>query len=263
MKNTILLVMAACLLCFAGCRGRKKTEDTTAVKTTPPPQAVQPQTEMPAPAPAVPDEVPQPAPLPDTAPADAGPVVEQAEPVPQVVPEQTRTLDLGDGVNMDFVTMSSGQGDAGDNPEQQKATAEPYFVAKSQVTQEQWAKLMGSSPAGSGAAADSAVRVTWAESQAFLAKLKAKADGMDVRVPEQDEWERVSRAGNSETQPDDVTWIEVDSTKTPRAGFWGPYDMKGMGLVEFVKASETMTRPVLPVMAPPKQSVPTPMDSAE
>jgi len=167
------------------------------------------------------------------------------------------TLDLGHSVTMDFVLIRPGsfmmgsENDGDEKPVRKVSIAKPFYMAKYEVTQAQWESLMGSNPSNFSSAGGSATggkggknpveQVSWSDCQEFLAKLKDKAPGMDVRLPTEAEWEYACRAGSSTgfcygdagAGLGDYAWFSGNSggtthpvgEKKPNA--WGLYDMHG------------------------------------
>ncbi len=77
------------------------------------------------------------------------------------------------------------------------AVSEPIYVGKFEVTQEQWQKVMDTSPAYFSGARRPVETVTWHEAQEFTRKL-AEKEGVEqgtYRLPVETEWEYACRAG--------------------------------------------------------------------
>jgi formylglycine-generating enzyme len=119
--------------------------------------------------------------------------------------------------------------------------ARPYFLGKYEVTQAQYARVMGGNPSlfqGSriaDAAGDHPVdSVTWEDAQAFVAHLNRLEKTTLYRLPTEFEWEWAGRAGAD----DDIAWADrrpqaFNSGQTTQAvgrmqpNRWGLYDMLG------------------------------------
>jgi len=166
-------------------------------------------------------------------------------------PRENQTVDLGDGVTMEFVLIHPGTFQMGtdkvneankDNPEQRpmhKVTIiKPFYLGKYLVTQEQWERVMGSNPSYFKGARNPVETVTWDDCQDFMAKLKEKVPGKTFRLPTEAEWEYACRAGtttdynigDSDAALGDYAWFRSNGThpvgeKKPNA--WGLYDMLG------------------------------------
>jgi formylglycine-generating enzyme len=115
-----------------------------------------------------------------------------------------------------------------------------YYIAKYEVTQEQWRKVMGKNPSVFQGqlvvASDShpVDNVTWEDVQNFVARLNEQEKGRKYRLPTEFEWEYAARAGAE----GDIAWSETQlvaqlgSKTTQRVGQkkpnpWGLYDMLG------------------------------------
>lgn len=115
-----------------------------------------------------------------------------------------------------------------------------FWMAKTQVTQEQWRAIMGSNPSFFKGENLPVEMVCWYYAQQFLEKLNAKigsADGGQMVLPTEAQWEYACRAGElgpySGGTIDEVAWYRLNSgskshpvgMKMPNA--WGLYDMHG------------------------------------
>ena len=74
-----------------------------------------------------------------------------------------------------------------------------FWLGKYEVTQGQWRAVMGNNPSkfkdcGDECPVDS---VTWEAAQTFIARLNAKNDGYEYRLPSESEWEYAARAGTT------------------------------------------------------------------
>ena len=71
-----------------------------------------------------------------------------------------------------------------------------FYIGKTEITQDQWKRIMGSNPSGFGRCSDCPVeKVSWEEIQEFLKKLNEQT-GMKYRLPKLDEWEYAAKGGN-------------------------------------------------------------------
>ena len=73
----------------------------------------------------------------------------------------------------------------------------PYYFATTEVTQKQWASVMGTTPwMGEKEGPDfAATYVSWDDAQEYCRKLSAK-EGVTYRLPTEAEWEYACRAGS-------------------------------------------------------------------
>jgi formylglycine-generating enzyme len=93
----------------------------------------------------------------------------------------------------------------------------PYYIGKYEVTQAEWKRVMGANPSvfqgrnvGGNADRHPVDNVTWADAQAFVAKLNALDSTARYRLPTEFEWEYAARAGATE----EPSWDEI------RASAW-------------------------------------------
>jgi formylglycine-generating enzyme required for sulfatase activity len=164
---------------------------------------------------------------------------------------QTLTLDLGNGVNIEFVYIKPGSfimgGDqtsdskfVGSNtPKHPVTITKGYYLGKYEVTQAQYQAIMGKDPSrnakGPNQPADS---MGWGGANEFCKKASEKT-GRQVRLPTEAEWEFACRAGS------DADWgLGADTSETGNAhtgappvgqkkpNAWGLYDMHG-GVSEY------------------------------
>ncbi len=166
-----------------------------------------------------------------------------------VPPPATRTIDLGNGVRMEFVLVAPGaftmgsvpdDGDGDEKPQHKVKLTRAYYIGKYEVTQRQWAAVMPDNPSqfrGEDLPVDS---VSWDDCQRFLTRAAAKA-GVTLRLPTEAQWEFACRAGTTTRWPwgadeaaaGDYAWIELNSSGTTHAvgrkkpNAWGLYDVCG------------------------------------
>ena len=115
-----------------------------------------------------------------------------------------------------------------------------YWMAKTEVTQAQWQKVMGSNPSSFKGCTDCPVEsVSWNDAQAFIAKLDPGGQ-QGLRLPTEAEWEYACRSGGKEdlycggSDLDRLGWYgyEKSGKKTHPVGGktangLGLYDMSG------------------------------------
>lgn len=184
-------------------------------------------------------------------------------------------VDIGGGAKMEFVwipagdfLMGSSAAEQGTNenaglnlpesPQQRIRITNGFWMGKFEVTQRQWAYLMGTNPAAFKASGGDAPveQVSWSACQDFVQKLNALLRGGRFRLPTEAEWEYACRAGTTtrfsfgDSDADlhlyanygDAanTWVNGNrdpartdgSDRTARVGSlkpnpWGLYDMHG------------------------------------
>ena len=129
-------------------------------------------------------------------------------------------------------------------------TTKPFYLAKYELTQRQWERLMQSKPWESEAWAQKgdrypALSISWQDCQACVKKLNDER-GLCLRLPTQAEWECACRAGattrfcfgDDAYRLDDYAWFRdnawsVDGERyahpvgRKRPNAWGLYDMHG------------------------------------
>jgi formylglycine-generating enzyme required for sulfatase activity/tRNA A-37 threonylcarbamoyl transferase component Bud32 len=157
--------------------------------------------------------------------------------VPQIAPS------FKNSIGMEFVLVPAGKFQMGSNsydsekPIHEVTIAQPFYLGKYPVTQEEWEAVMRSSPSYfKGDDRLPVERVLWNDCQDCIAKLNGKKDGYVYRLPSEAEWEYACRAGTTGDyagELDEMAWYEKNSggkthpvgEKKPNA--WGLHDMHG------------------------------------
>ena len=170
---------------------------------------------------------------------------------------------LTNSVGMEFVRIPSGKFQMGspdseagrhaqEGPVHEVVITKDYYLAKTEVTQAQWEKVMGGATwkenenfkmeGAYGLGPDHPVYyVSWEEAQLFLKKLNELETGKVYRLPTEAEWEYAARAGTNSAYSfgDDskelnaYAWTEKNSKESSQATAqkqpnpWGLYDIYG------------------------------------
>jgi formylglycine-generating enzyme required for sulfatase activity len=136
------------------------------------------------------------------------------------------SVDIGDGVTMEFVLIPAGQYTMGssvreqqlalqiararkdketivrvpaEGPQHRVKISKPFYLGRYEVTQTQWTTVMGDNPSRFRGSLNPVERVSWDDAQSFMAKLNAAHLGneMRFRLPTEAEWEVACRAGTA------------------------------------------------------------------
>ena len=116
--------------------------------------------------------------------------------------------------------------------------AQSFYIGKYEVTQEQWAAVMGHDPSNSSGPNKPVEMVSWYDCQEFIQRLNELGQGA-FRLPTEREWEYACRAGTTtryywgDSEDADYLWNYYTSNvethpvgeKLPNA--WQLYDMSG------------------------------------
>ncbi len=135
--------------------------------------------------------------------------------------------------------MGSPKSEKGRNDDEKlhEVCVDGFWMGKTEVTQGQWQKVMGSNPSAFKKGDDYPVeRVSWDDTQDFIKKLKGKA-GRKYRLPTEAEWEYACRVNSPGTycggnDLNAVAWYSENSSSTHPVGekkrnAFGLYDMSG------------------------------------
>lgn len=142
---------------------------------------------------------------------------------------EKRELGKKDFDLIDFIVSFQGK-------QHEVTLTKPFYMAKYEVTQEQWEAVMGNNPSRRTKGAKLPVTdVSWEDCQEFIKKLNAKTDG-GYRLPTESEWEYACRAGTTtaysfgENLKKSDANIEGDGIKAVggyKPNAFGLYDMHG------------------------------------
>jgi len=172
---------------------------------------------------------------------------------------QTRPQKITNSIGMDFVLIPAGSFKMGADPNFEESSpdetprhrvsiSKAFYLAKTEVTQEQWVAIMGSNPSEYKGRQNPVENVSWNDVQEFIRRLNAKEGSNVYRLPTEAEWEYACRAGSTGTYSfgDDkgdlgtYAWFDENSGErthpvaTKRANAWGLYDMHG-NVMEWVQ----------------------------
>ena len=232
------VLLALLLIGIAGCGGGDNSPDDVAA----PSSAVTPVKAENAEAGAPKPQVAEPkGSVPSTKPVSPGsePNVPAGMEVTNSIGMKLRLIPAGE-----FTMGSPGtESDRSDNETQHRVSiTKPFYLGVTEVTQEQYQKVMGTNPSQFQGPQNPVEKVSWAEAVEFCRKLSAmpaeKTAGHVYRLPTEAEWEYACRSGTTTAYGfgDDRSGLGVygwgggESThpvggKKPNA--WGLYDMHG------------------------------------
>lgn len=141
-------------------------------------------------------------------------------------------------------TMGDPLGDGDERP-RRVTLAGPYFIGVAEVTNAQWARVMGGVPSRAQAAEQPVENVSWDDAVEFCRRLSAlpaeRRAGRSYRLPTEAEWEHACRSGTTTAYAfgdddavlGDYGWFDGNSgdgsrpVGTRRANAWGLFDMHG------------------------------------
>ena len=159
----------------------------------------------------------------------------------------TRTIALPGGAKMEMIwcgpgtfmmgSPSSEEGRFEDESQHKVTLTKGFWLGKFEVTQAQWASVMGSNPSRFKGDARPVETVSWSDCQIFINRLHA-ISGLAVRLPTEAEWEYACRAGSTGAVAGtgllgEMAWYDMNSeNQTHDVGInkpnaWGFYDMHG------------------------------------
>ncbi len=155
------------------------------------------------------------------------------------------------GVSFEMIAVEGGTFTMGATDEQasdaysdekptHQVTLSSYYIGKTEVTQELWQAVMGSTPSNFSGTNLPVEKVSWDDCQTFITKLNSLT-GKNFRLPTEAEWEFAARGGNKSlgykysgsNMLSNVAWFyDNSSSKTHPVGTKAPnelgiYDMSG------------------------------------
>lgn len=176
------------------------------------------------------------------------PRAESAETVPALA--ERLVLDVGGGINMDFIllrpgsfTMGDASGKDDEKPVHLVKITKPFYLGKYPVTQQQWEAVMGNNPSHFKGPQNPVDQVSWEDCQAFLQKINERfsSSGEKFGLPTEAQWEYACRTGSTadyffgdaEERLGDYAWFDGNSgyrthpVGEKRPNSWGLHDMHG------------------------------------
>ena len=167
------------------------------------------------------------------------------------VSDNTISIPVKDGINIDMVRVEAGTFTMGATPEMknpdndEKPThrvtlTNDYYIGKYEVTQALWQMVMGNNPSEFKGDNLPVETVSWYDCQEFISKLN-RITGKMFRLPTEAEWEYAARGGNKSRDYQysgsnnlfDVAWFwnisgnKTHAVGTKQANELGIYDMSG------------------------------------
>ena len=174
-----------------------------------------------------------------------------ADSVVRKPPPQTLKLDVGYGITMEFIYIPAGQfpmgspwNESGRFPDETRhpvRISRGFYLAVTELTQEQWRAVMGSNRSYIWGDHRPVEHVSWNDAVTFCSALSA-ITRLRCRLPTEAEWEYACRAGSDgafcfgddETRLGQYAWYQDNcgTGKTQPVGrrqpnAWGLYDMHG------------------------------------
>ena len=162
------------------------------------------------------------------------------------------TVETANSIGMEFAVIPAGEFTMGSNtfednekPVHKVTLTKPFQLGVYEVTQEQYAKVVGTNPSKNKGSANPVEQVSWLDAVAFCKLLsdlpEEKASGYVYRLPTEAEWEHACRAGTTsdysfgdgDSELGDFAWNSKNSggTSHPVGGKqpngFGLYDMHG------------------------------------
>ncbi len=130
--------------------------------------------------------------------------------------------------------------DGSERPQHEVRITKAFYIGAHEVTQEQYAAVMGKNPSKFPGARNPVERVSWHDAVEFCARLSEK-DGQTYRLPTEAEWEYACRGGSTTAYSfgsaprrlGDHAWYSRNSGEKPHEvglklpNAWGLYDVHG------------------------------------
>ncbi len=172
-------------------------------------------------------------------------------------PGELMTVDLGNGVQMDFVWVPKGSfmmgslnevGISYEHPQHEVFLNKGFWIGRYEVTQGQWRQIMGNtpswfkgenSPVGTNLNNLPVESVSWDDVQEFIETFNQKQSGAIYSLPTEAQWEYAARGGEEKQKysgsdnADEVGWYWENGENTThevgkkKPNNYGLYDMSG------------------------------------
>ncbi|MEK7468785.1 MAG: SUMF1/EgtB/PvdO family nonheme iron enzyme [Planctomycetota bacterium] len=151
-------------------------------------------------------------------------------------------LDAGSGVKMEFVKVKPGTFTLGASSDARKVIlTREFFIQSTEVTQDQWAAIMGTNPSYFRGGNLPVEQISWYDAIEFIERLNLRLAGWSAALPSVAQWECACRAGSkwdwgaaeSQEALAEFAWLPKNSgEKTHPVGAlkpnaWGLFDMQG------------------------------------
>ena len=155
-------------------------------------------------------------------------------------------------LGMEFVKIPAGSFSMGSDAEDKDAydsekpqhtvtITQAFYLGRYEVTQEQWKKVMGTTPSKFQGLKNPVEQVSWNDAQEFIRRLNEMEETAQYRLPTEAEWEYAARAGtktrfslgDDDEQLGRYGWYSSNSDNKSqpvggkRPNPWGLYDMHG------------------------------------
>jgi formylglycine-generating enzyme required for sulfatase activity len=167
-------------------------------------------------------------------------------------PEE-KTIDMGNGITMEFVLIRAGEFDMGslltergrkddEGPVRRVKISRPFYMGKYEVTQEQYYAVAKSKPSRFKEEGHPVENISWDQANRFCKKL-SQIKSVVFRLPTEAEWEYACRAGGqdrfyfgddpNDSQIEQYAWYSKNSDSTTQTvgekkpNSFGLYDMHG------------------------------------
>ena len=123
------------------------------------------------------------------------------------VPNQEPMVTYKNTLGMEFVLLPAGEflmgadreieiAGGSELPQHGVRIAEPFFLGKFEVTQDQWLAVMDRNPTPHESGSNPVHHVSWAEVQEFIRRLNEMEGTATYMLPSEAEWEYAARAGS-------------------------------------------------------------------